>query len=387
MKVLFRTITFYTVLAVCLLFSEVFAAGSKDYSVSPPEKPAKKWRIGYLEGGPYKTYQDHLIEIPKALAELGWIEKFTAPPRKNDKDTEELWKWLSANTKSRHIEFVANAYYSDKWDKDIRRKTKKKLLKRLNDINDIDLMIAMGTWAGQDLANNDHSVPTFVCSTSDPVRAKIVKSPEDSGYDHVHACVDMTQYARQVRAFHDVIDFKKLGVVYLDTVDGRSYAAIEDVEKVAGEKKFEIVRCCNKSTDQAEVEESTLIECMHKLAPKIDAFYITIQTGVNPRTLPKIIDAMNAYNVPIFSQAGEHEVRKGAMLCVGSREAKGDAMFYAQAVARVINGAKPRDLNQIHEIPIKFAFNAAAAMKIGLKPEIYNLLSKIAGKVYKEIEQ
>ena len=40
-------------------------------------------------------------------------------------------------------------------------------------------MIAMGTWAGQDLANGEHSVPTVVASCSDPIGSGIVKSAEE----------------------------------------------------------------------------------------------------------------------------------------------------------------------------------------------------------------
>ncbi|NJL60479.1 MAG: hypothetical protein HC887_13395 [Desulfobacteraceae bacterium] len=49
------------------------------------------------------------------------------------------------------------------------------------------MMLALGTWAGQDLANNEHSVPTLVLSVSDAIASKIARSVSNSGYDHVHA--------------------------------------------------------------------------------------------------------------------------------------------------------------------------------------------------------
>ncbi len=45
------------------------------------------------------------------------------------------------------------------------------------------------------------------------------------------------------RSFHDVIGFKKLGVAFEDTVVGRSYAAISDIEKVAKDRNFGIITC------------------------------------------------------------------------------------------------------------------------------------------------
>lgn len=41
----------------------------------------------------------------------------------------------------------------------------------------------------------------------------------------------------------------------------------------------------------------------------------------------------------------------------------------------------------IYENPIKFAFNAAAAMAIGLNPETFDFLSNTAEVVYEKIEK
>ena len=77
------------------------------------------------------------------------------------------------------------------------------IIDRLNRKKDIDLIIAAGTWAGQDLANDRHKTPTIVISTSNPLSSGIIKSLEDSGYDHVHARMNPYRYERQVRIFHD----------------------------------------------------------------------------------------------------------------------------------------------------------------------------------------
>lgn len=76
------------------------------------------------------------------------------------------------------------------------------------------------------------------------VAAGIIKSPEDSGYDHIHARVDPTRYERQICVFHDIFEFKKLGVPFEDSITGRSYAAIEKIETVAldeGLKSFRAI--------------------------------------------------------------------------------------------------------------------------------------------------
>ncbi len=71
MKTFSRLILFSVICIFFLSFSAGFAADKKEYSTAPPAKTAKKWRIGYLEGGAYKDYQSVIIATVKGLAESG----------------------------------------------------------------------------------------------------------------------------------------------------------------------------------------------------------------------------------------------------------------------------------------------------------------------------
>ncbi len=53
--------------------------GTEDYSVLPKKNKGKKWRIGYLEGGPYSDYEMCLKTTMDGLVELGWIERIVIP--------------------------------------------------------------------------------------------------------------------------------------------------------------------------------------------------------------------------------------------------------------------------------------------------------------------
>ncbi len=386
MKVFFRVLLVHVVCVFVLSFSVSFAADKKEFSASPPEKISKKWRVGYLQGGPWKGYRSALIGIVHGLAELGWIEKVAIPPEEDEHDTAKLWSWLAANVKSNYLTFVTDAYYSADWnDEELRGTIKKRLLRRLDEDRDIDLMFAMGTWAGQDLANNDHSVPTIVGDATDAIAAEIIKSAEDSGYDHIHANVDPIRHERQIRAFHDILKFKKLGVPFQDNAEGRSYAAIEKIEKVAKERQFEIIPChaTNVTTEAGELE---MIRCARELAPKTDAYYAPAYPVINPTSLPAILAALNEHKVPIFSQDASL-VRHGLLLSIASMDYTKYGRFHADVIGKIINGAKPRDLNQLYELPVRFAFNAATAMIIGLNPETFNLLHTTADEVFETIEK
>lgn len=388
MKACHRMVLLSLVFVLSVSFSTGFAADKKQYSTSPPAKIAKKWRIGYYEGGFYKDYPKTLIAIINSLSELGWIEPLAVPWQENEADTGKLWAWLAGNVRSNYLEFAADAYYSSNWKNNLREQNKQIIIKRLKESKDIDLMLATGTWAGQDLANNQHSVPTIVCSVSDPVASKIVPSVEDSGLDHVHALVDPKRSARQIGSFHDVIGFKKLGISYIDTDAGRSYAAIEDIRKIAKERKFEIAECHIPDGGATPEANAKAVECAKILAPKIDAYYLTTAAVVNKETLPMIISAMNTAKVPVFSQAGSDEVRQGALLSISSVSSKeANGKFHAEVIAKVINGAKPRELDMLCEAPPQIAFNKATAKAIDLKDDIYQLLSKTAHEIYDGIEE
>ncbi len=128
------------------------------------------------------------------------------------------------------------------------------------------------------------------------------------------------------------------------------------------------------------------IKCTQELAPKIDAFYLTQQLGVSKETLPAILATMNANKVPIFSQAGPEEVRQGILLSIATPDFKALGKFHAETISKIINGAKPRELGQVFELPVKISFNKAAARAVDLRDDLYQLLLKTSNEIYDKIE-
>ena len=363
-----------------------FTSEKESPGIAPGTKPdGSRWRLGYLEGGPYFEYQLTLRAMVLSMAKLGWMVEKSLPLSDNKEDTRELWEWLAQNAESRYIEFVGDAYWSANWDEPLRTSTQERVLRRLNEKKDIDLMIAMGTWAGLDLANDRHSVSTLVMASTDPIRAGIIKSARDSGYQHLHARVDPTRYERQVRIFHDLIGFKRLGIAYEDTVAGRSYSAVKDVEKVAAERGFKIIRCHSIAhVSDTQIAYDSLVECHKKLAPGIAAMYLTIQRGLDLRNLHRLMAPLNKYGIPTFSQFGSEEVKHGVLMSIAQAGFKYVGEFYAQTIAKVLNGAKPRDLSQVFEDPPKIALNLEEARIIQWDPPM-DVLSA-ADEIYERIE-
>lgn len=377
-----KTLIFLLISSLC---SFAMAESHEPFKTSPITNGGKPWRIGYYEGGPYIDYQKVLTATVKGLMDLGWIE--TKPiPNQDGEQTDALWKWITTNLNNDYIEFVKNGHYSADWEDDTRGKLKKQVIQRLAKNHDIDLMIAMGTWAGQDLANNEHNTNTLILSSSDPIASGIIKSIEDSGFKHVHATVDPDRYERQLRVFHDITGFKKLGIAYEDTKNGRSYAAMDTIKSLSEEIGFSIVPCHTKSDiKDTRFAEHSVIRCFQQLVEKVDAIYVTEQGGVTKNTLPVLVRTANSHHIPTFSQSGSEEVKHGVLASLSQANFKYFGEFHATTAAQIFNGAKPFELNQHFKEPPRMAVNLKTAEIIGFNPPL--LLLGASDEIFQEIEQ
>lgn len=342
---------------------------------------AERWRIGYVESGDYEEYPLTLAEIIEGLEVLGWIQLPASPPV--GLNGAELWKWVAQNVRSDWVEFVEDAYWSPgNFDSEQRAPMRAAISARLKEKADIDLIIAMGTWAGQDLRELGPPIPTVVGSVSDAIASGISDSKDDSGRDNLHTRIEPERYERQLRLFHEIVGFDTLGIVYEDSEAGRSYAAVGAAEQVAGELGFRLVHCLAPSANIAhEVAVNNAVRCYAELAEHhVDAVYVSTHRGVTAQSLPQIAEVLLKGRVPSFSMAGSSEVRAGLLLSIAQADRSHVGLFHAETIARIFNGARPRDLSQLWVDPPKIALNLSTARRIGFDPPVDILLA--ADEVY-----
>ena len=351
--------------------------------IDKKQKINKPWVLGYFEGGPYSDYKKILTETVTAMMNDGLLEQKRIPAFSGEQ-TAELWTWLAENLSNSMITFSKDFYFSADWDEKKREKYQVEATELL--INkEVDLLIAMGTWAGQSFANNQHNVPTIVMSASDPISSNIVRSIEDSGYDHVHATIDPERYQRQITLFHEVIGFKRLGIAYEDTVEGRSYAALDIVLQKAEQLNFDVIPCFTLSDiSDSNKANMSVIDCFNELSKKTDAIYVTVQGGVNRETLPTLVEIVNKNKIPTFSQSGVDEVKKGMLLSLSQAGFKYVGDFQADVIKRVISGESPREISQFFEEPPRMAVNIKSAEIIGFNPPL--ILLGLADEIFHTIE-
>jgi len=340
--------------------------------VAPVLKPDNsRYRLAFYEGGQYPDYLTILKQTLIGLMDLGWIESTELPDF--GKDHKKFWLWASQTLTSPYIEFAKDGYFSPRdFDKTLRLSTQQDFLSKAGEF---DLVIAMGTWAGQDLANSMHHTPVMIGSTSDPIGAGIIKSTEDSGFDHVHATVDPDRYLRQIKIFHEIIGFKKLGVIYENSTEGRTYAAMDDLEQQSIDLNFELVLCeAPFSGVDITVAEQNVIRCSENFADKVDAVYITVHRGNTLMGFKYSIHSFNDHKIPTFSQLGADEVKNGALMSISQAGYKFVGQFHARVAARILRGETPRNIGQIYTSPARIVLNMTTAEKIGFKPTVDILL-------------
>lgn len=89
---------------------------------------------------------------------------------------------------------------------------------------------------------------------------------------------------------------------------------------------------------------------------------------------------LNRAGLPTFSQAGAEEVSAGVLMSLAMSRFRAIGEFYAQTIAKIFNGAKPRQLNQKFEQPARIAINLHTALEIGYDPSIEILA--VADEIY-----
>lgn len=325
-----------------------------------------KWKIAYCESEIFSTYPQTLVGIVYGMEEMGWITDLKGFARVKDSgDSKKIWRWLSVNNVSPYIDFLYDGFYNLR-DTSVKQE---EIISRLNQKKDIDIMLAMGAASGVFLSEAQHNTNVFVFAASNAVRSGIIDSVEDSGQDYLWAHMDESRFVRQTQAFYDIVKFKKLGMVYEDSASARVYSACDEVEKLAEEKGFEIVRY--HVTEPRTPEEfpkyyEEVQAAYNKLAQEVDAVYVTI-ASLESEKLPILFKPFYDNKIPVFSQLGNVEVENGALMTVSVMDEENIGRFGADNIIKCLLGAKVRDLEQSFQSAPKISLNAEVVQKLNFK--------------------
>lgn len=341
----------------------------------------QKWRIAYYQGGPIPFYSNIFKEILNDLMQRGWIDAAELPEQGLGAEPP-FWDWLCNTATSKYLEFLPVNGYSASWDEAKRGNVRKELLARLQ-AGEIDLVIAMGTWAGEDLVNSSHSTPTIVMSAANFEKTGIIKSLEDSGFDHVNVMLDPTFTERQLRMYHRLTGFEKLGVAYENTEEGLIYSYVDVIDVVATERGFTVNHCAVlDTTEDRQKARASCLSCFQELAANSDAIFITslLCADEEIEALSTLFKEKEVFSYSLF---GSMHVAKGILL--GASAEAGYAFYGAHSgkiINEVLGGTKPRAIPQLTELPFSLSFNDTTAKALNFR--VPESIRRIAHGIYEK---
>ncbi|MDD4570525.1 MAG: ABC transporter substrate binding protein [Tepidanaerobacteraceae bacterium] len=358
---------FIVVLSIIVMFSAYQTyAGIADEDV---------FRVAYLEGDPYVNYAGNLSGIIFGLSQLGMVDDTSDWAFKDGSDDASLiWNWLENHTRN-EIEFVGNEFYQLIFMSD---QEKVEFVRHMNEDADIDLILVMGTSASKFIRENNINTNAMIMSVTNAYEAGVVDGLNYSGIENIWAHVSPNRYYNQLNVFYDLFRFKRLGIVYENSENGRNEIAYEDIKRFVKSKDIDLIEVpvdANIQTDRPEYYEEKMIEGYHMLSEKADAVYMANSGGRTEDRIIEYLEPLYQKGIPVFSQTGKNDVKNGAMMTIYRYNFQEIGNFCAQQFVSIMEGKSPGQLEQGYDESQALCFNIAAAEKAGLKLPFKALVS------------
>lgn len=333
----------------------------------PQNGPA---RTILVTGGSYVRYRSIFVNVALGLRTFGLIDwapgESEALADGTPRGTADLWKALSERAGGKIFHFLPDGHYDYGFSDAGRAAARKAVLKRLEEAKDVDLILVFGTEATQDLAAAVKDVPIVSLGSSDPVRTGIVKSPDDSGQDNLHAIVVEGYYDWQTESFHAVQPFRKLGFLFAKERNAKS--GEPEIREACRRLGVDFVFRNYSEGAQPEGSEYVFRGALSALLNEgVDAVILPWFTA-SDEGFAEIVGLLEKRGIPSFSQSGPDFVARGILLGPGEESFESYGLFEADAIRQILEGVKPRDIPQRFVQRGRLVVNLVTAMRMGWKP-------------------
>lgn len=235
-----------------------------------------------------------------------------------------------------------------------------------------DLIVAIATPSAQAAFNATKNIPIVITAVTDPVKAGLAKSLENSG-TNVTGTSDNVPIEKQFELLKKLVpNAKKVGILY-NTSESNSEIQVEAAKKVAPSFGIEIV-----TAGLTNVNEVT--QALNSLVGKVDVLYIPTDNVV-VSSMPIIANECFKKNIPIIgSERGQ--VTQGALATTGIDYTKLGYQTGLQA-AQIIEGKKPSELpiTTLKEMQLVVNEDAAKKLNIKIPDDIISKAEKVKGGV------
>ena len=368
-------------LAALLFLLPVFSGGPVQAEENQPESETNETAPNMKSGDPKKrlcvvSYDEYipfsrqLYYILAGLEENGWIKEgsvpFTAEGIEREKTyVDEMYEILEKTDLGPYIEFSPGACYYLAYEDE--NEIAEDLKKRASE-GDIDLIITTGTSAGVFVKDLDLKVPMIDFSATDPVASGIIDSAtEGSGNPYVWAQVEPSLPLRQLKYYHSIKPFYRLGVIIYgdETISG-----VPDIKQSAEEIGFSLVKY---NIDEQPRETAEDKEAYYKLVEEkvqemagenIDAFFLTVDLINDMEYLMPLLSYFYEKRIPVYLMDDVSVVEAGALMLISANDMENVGRFVADVIGKTLNGAEAGSLPCVYTSAPSIYVNYDVAMDI-----------------------
>ena len=352
------------ILGQVLLSFTAFPAQSTQCSLG------KAYKVAVFQAGSYSDFQKVFRQTTLALQRNGFINGELID-RNFLLDKNNSFQKMAQKTHGGCIEFVEDGFYDGYWDHDKAKDLADTLKNRIKSSNDISMVWALGTVAGQMLTDSSLNVPVLVMTPTDPESSGIIGPGEFSNKKNIHVQKEMNRYESELRLFYNTFKFKNLGVIIDDNPINQPGQAVPIIRKLSQELKFNLIECKGPVIgDNHAKTQSAFSTCALNLAANdaVDAVYVPMGNGASPDNFYYQIKPLIDRKLPIFSQTGENEVQMGALMALSNADLQASGEFEARVIERIVKGEKPEMISQYYYAPLNLCLNLETARLIDFKP-------------------
>ncbi|MCR4946577.1 MAG: hypothetical protein K5929_06510 [Lachnospiraceae bacterium] len=328
--------------------------------------PAK--RLCVVSYDEYIPFSKQLYYILTGLEETGWIVEGSIPFTEEQIETiyiDKMYEILEKTDLGPYIEFAPGAcyYLAYEDEKEIASNLKKRV-----DEGDIDLIITTGTSAGVFVKELGLEIPMVDFSATDPVASGIIDSAtEGTGNPYVWAQVEPSLPLRQLKYYHSIKPFDRLGVIIYgdETISG-----VPDIERSAQEIGFSLTKY-NIEEQQRETEEEKkayyrLVEekIQQMSEEKIDAFFLTVDLINDLEYIKPLLSYFYDKGIPVYLMDDVSVIEAGALMLISANDMENVGRFVADVISRTLNGAVVGSLPCVYTSAPSIYLNYDAALEL-----------------------
>ena len=285
---------------------------------------------------------------------------------------KEIWQYASENVVSDYLHFDQGSFH------DIELEGVDAFDSILRDSN-MDLLLTLGTKAGQLTINPSNKTDTFNILAEDAVQSGITDYKAYSDQENLWVLIDNNKHLKKLNIFHSLVEFDKLGVIRYPDSFRRSFTPEATLEKFAQDRGIEVIYYDIEHIDemfakgQIDLYYEKVMQAHVSLAQECDAFYMIVG-GWNPKDILDLLQPFYDRNIPVVSAVGQVDVVNGALLGVGKSNFEEIGDLTANNIIKILKGTRPSELMQIYDEKQAISYNVNIGKAIDFTPDIEFLL-------------